>query len=138
PDAVYGQARARVYLDPKKEKKNAGRLLSAGFHSMTGYFRDDGPLYEMILDKGGQDELDRLWREFDFITGAPMRQHTSFIWFERTDSSFMRDPEFDVFRAEDKDSTSEARITQLARVYLDKARRRGAGDTALEAIRVHF
>lgn len=138
PDAFIVSERARVYLDPTKEKKNTGRLLSAGFHSMTGYFRDDGPLYDMILDRDGQQELDRLWREFDFITGAPVRQHTSFIWFERTDSSYMRDPEFDVFRAEDKDSTSETKIRQLAEVYLAKARRGGASETALEAIAVHF
>jgi Protein of unknown function (DUF1592)/Protein of unknown function (DUF1588)/Protein of unknown function (DUF1587)/Protein of unknown function (DUF1595)/Protein of unknown function (DUF1585)/Planctomycete cytochrome C len=138
PDTFYVSERARVYLDPEKEKKLGGRLLSAGFHSMTGYFRDDGPLYELILDADGQRELDRLWLEFDFITGAPMRQHTSFIWFERTDSSYMRDPEFDVFRAEDKDSTSEAKIRALAEVYLAKAQRRGASETAQEAIRVHF
>jgi hypothetical protein len=138
PDAFVVSERARVYLDPVKEKKLGGRLLSAGFHSMTGYFRDDGPLYELILDRDGQRELDRLWLEFDFVTGAPMRQHTSFIWFERTDSPWMRDPEFDPFRAEDKDSTSETKIKQLAEVYLAKARRRGASDTALEAVRVHF
>ena len=50
PDTFVVSERARVYLDPKKEKENAGRLLSAGFHSMTGYFRDDAPLYELILD----------------------------------------------------------------------------------------
>jgi hypothetical protein len=138
PDAFYVSERARVYLDPKKEKKNVGRLLSAGFHSMTGYFRDDAPLSELILDEQGQRELDRLWQEFDFITGAPMRQHTSFIWFERTDSRWMRDPEFDFARAEDKDSTSEAKIKRLSEVYLAKARRYGASDVALEAITVHF
>src|SRR5262249_56959127 len=72
PDAFYVPERARIYLDPKGEKGNEGRLLSAGFHSMTGYFRDDGPLYELVLDKPGQQELDRLWREFDFITNAPL------------------------------------------------------------------
>src|SRR5262249_61629535 len=91
PDTFYVTERARVYLDPAKEKKLAGRLLSAGFHSMTGYFRDDGPLYDLVLDAQGQRELDGLWQELDFITSAPMRQHTGFIWFERTDSSFMRD-----------------------------------------------
>ena len=53
PDAFYISERARVYLDPEKEKDNAGRLLSAGLHSMTGYFRDDGPLYDLILDEAG-------------------------------------------------------------------------------------
>jgi Protein of unknown function (DUF1592)/Protein of unknown function (DUF1588)/Protein of unknown function (DUF1587)/Protein of unknown function (DUF1585)/Protein of unknown function (DUF1595)/Planctomycete cytochrome C len=138
PDAFFVAERARVYLDPEKEKKNSGRLLSAGFHSMTGYFRDDGPLYELVLDEQGQRELDGLWREFDFITTAPIRQYTSFVWFERTDSRFMRDPEFDPFRAEDKDVTSEAKIKQLAEVYLAKARNNGASELALEAIVDHF
>jgi hypothetical protein len=138
PDAFYVSERARVYLNPEGEKKLTGRLLSAGFHSMTGFFRDDGPLYELILDADGQKELDRLWREFDFITDAPVRQHTSLLWFERTDSAWLRDPEFDVFRAEDKDSTSEEKIRKLAEVYLAKAKRRGASDVALDAIAVHF
>jgi hypothetical protein len=138
PDAFLISERARVYLDPKKEKANAGRLLSAGFHSMTGYFRDDSPLSELILDEPGQRELDRLWYEFDFITGAPARQYSSFLWFERTDSRFMRDPEFDFARAEDKDAASEAKIKALSEVYLAKARRSGASETALEAIKDHF
>jgi hypothetical protein len=138
PDTFVVTERARVYLDQEKEKKNAGRLLSAGFHSMTGYFRDDGPLYELILDERGQRELDALWREFDFITGAPMRQYSSFLWFERTDSRYMRDPEFDFARAEDKDAASEAMIKRLAEVYSAKARRGGASETALGAIEDYF
>ena len=138
PDAFYVSERARVYLDAKKEKANAGRLLSAGFHSMTGFFRDDAPLYELILDEDGRRELDRLWLEFDVVTGAPARQYLSFLWFERTDSRFMRDPVFDFARAEDKDAASEAKIKRLAEVYIEKARRNGASDTAQEAIRDHF
>ena len=138
PDAFFVSERARVYLDPAKEKKNGGRLLSAGFHSMTGYFRDDAPLSELLLDAQGRRELDDLWREFDFITTAPMRQHTSFVWFERTDSRWMRDPVFDFARAEDKDVTSEAKIRRLAEVYLAKAKENGAGDIALGAIADHF
>ena len=57
---------------------------------MTGYFRDDGPLYELMLDERGRRELDRLWREFDFITGAPMRQYSSYLWFERAETGFLR------------------------------------------------
>ena len=138
PDAFFISERARVYLDPKKEKGNGGRLLSAGFHSMTGYFRDDAPLCDLILDEGGRRELDGLWREFDFITGAPMRQHSSFLWFERTDSTYMRNPDFDFARAEDKNAASEPMIRRLAQVYSDKARQRGASEVALQAIKDHF
>ncbi len=138
PDAFFISERARVYLDPSKEKGNAGRLLSAGFHSMTGYFRDDAPLSELVLDETERRKLDDLWEEFDFITGAPMRQYSSFLWFERTDSQFMRGAEFDFARAEDRDAGSELMIKRLCQVYSDKASRRGASEVVLQAIRDHF
>lgn len=138
PDAFLVSERARVYLDAQKEKALGGRLLSAGFHSMMGYFRDDGPLYELMLDAQSQRALDTLWQELDFITSAPMRQHTGFIWFERTDSQFMRGSEFEFARAEDKDSTSEAKIQKLSERYLAKARANGASELALEVIADFF
>ncbi len=139
PDAFYVPERARVYLDPKGEKGNRGRLLSAGFHSMTGYFRDDGPLYELMLDEAGRKELDRLWDQFDFITGAPMRQYSSYLWFERAETGFLRgDPAFDFVRAEDPDAASEPKMHRFAEVYLAKARRYGARDEAIRAIEDQF
>lgn len=138
PDAFFVSERARVYLDPKQDKQNTGRLLSAGFHSMTGYFRDDAPLSELLLDEDGRRELDLLWREFDFITGAPMRQYSSYLWFERAETSFLRGPEFDFVRAEDKDAASEAQIKRLAEVYLAKARRIEAGEPAIKAVAEQF
>ena len=125
-------------MDPKAEKGNGGRLLSAGFHSMTGYFRDDAPLCELILDNAGRRDLDGLWQEFQFITGAPFRQYSSFLWFERTDSTFMRGAEFDFARAEDKDAASEAKIRQLAGIYRAKAEKNGANEVALGAIDDYF
>jgi hypothetical protein len=138
PDAFYITERARVYMDAEKEKENAGRLLSAGLHSMTGYFRDDAPLYDLILDKAGQQELDRLWQEFDFAASIPQRMHTSFVWFERTDSAYMRDPEFDPYRPEDKSVTSQEKIRGLGELYLAKAQGRGASETVQRAISEHF
>jgi len=44
-DAFYITERAAFILMPRRNRKKAGRLLSAGLHSMTGYFRDDQPLY---------------------------------------------------------------------------------------------
>lgn len=138
PDAFFVSERARIYLD-KEDKNNTGRLLSAGFHSMTGYFRDDGPLYELMLDEAGRRELDRLWREFDFITGAPLRQYLSYLWYERAETGFLKgDSAFDFVRAEDKDAASEAKMGRFAEVYLAKARRVGASDTAVGAIEDQF
>lgn len=138
PDAFYITERARVYLDAVKEQENEGRLLSAGLHSMTGYFRDDQPLYDMILDEAGQRELDALWDDFDMASSVPQRMHESFVWFERTDSAYLRDPEFDVYRPEDKSVTSPEKVRALAALYLDKARRNNASETAQAAIQDHF
>jgi hypothetical protein len=134
PDAFFVSERARVYLKDE-DKNNTGRLLSAGFHSMTGYFRDDGPLYELMLDESGRRELDRLWREFHFITRDPIRQYSSYLWFERAESGFLRgDPDFNFVRAEDRDAASEENIRRLAEVYLAKVRRVGGSPVAIQAI----
>jgi hypothetical protein len=138
PDAFFITERARVYLDAEKEQSNSGRLLSAGLHSMTGYFRDDRPLYDLILDDAGRRELDRLWQEFEFAAAVPQRMHTSFVWFERTDSSYMRDPEFDPYRPEDKSVTEQGKIKRLAEIYLAKAQRTNASEVVQTAIKEHF
>ena len=138
PDAFLISERGRVYLDPKNDAGNPGRLLSAGFHSMTGYYRDDAPLSDLVLDDAARAELDALWFEFDVLTGAPRRQYSSFLWFERAESSFMRADEFDFARAEDKDAASEAMIARLAEAYLGKARRAGANEAAQKAIADYF
>ena len=138
PDAFYISERGRDYVGKSKDEQEKGRLLSAGFHSMMGYYRDDGPLCELVLDERQKAELDALWQELDFVTSAPMRQYTGFVWFERTDSRFMRDPEFDFARSEDKDVTSQAKIERLAEVYLAKAKRNGAGEVPVRAIEDFF
>ncbi len=138
PDRFYVSERGRDYLGKRREDQEKGRFLSAGFHSMMGYFRDDQPLYDLILDEASRAELDRLWDELDFITQAPKRQFIGFLWFERTDSRFMTDPVFDFARAEHEDATNEAKIHRLAKVYLNHAQDRGAGVEALGAIEAYF
>ncbi|HRX78664.1 MAG TPA: DUF1592 domain-containing protein, partial [Pirellulaceae bacterium] len=138
PDAFYISERGRDYLGVAKDQQEKGRLLSAGFHSMMGYFRDDAPLYELILDDNGRQTLDRLWQELDFVASAPARQYVGFLWFERTDSRYMRDEEFDFARAEDKNAASEAMVKKLADVYLNKARRNNGSEVAVKAIEDFF
>ncbi len=140
PDVFYVKERARSFVDPEEEKANGnvGRLLSAGLHNQTGYFRDDGPLYDMVLDERGRLELDRLWDEFNMIASVPQRMHQSTVYFERTDSRFLSDAEFDFARAEDKDCTSGAKVKKLADLYYAKAVRTGASAATLAAIREHF
>lgn len=134
PDAFYVSERGRDYVGKPREEQEKGRLLSAGFHSMMGYYRDDRPLYDMILNGDEQREIDSLWQELDFIASAPHRQYQGFVWFERTDSRWMREAEFDFARAEDKDVTSEEKVARLAQVYRTKAIDAGARGESLRAI----
>jgi hypothetical protein len=137
PDAFYVPERGRVFL--KEDKESKGRLLSAGFHLMTGYFRDDAPLSALMLDEAQQRELNRLWDEFHFITLDSIRQYKDYIFFERAEPPrFMQGAEFDFARSEDKDSISEKRIKQLAEVYLARARRNGGTSAAIDAIESYF
>ena len=56
---------------------------------MMGYFRDDMPLCELILDEPQKRELDGCGRS-SISSPVPMRQHTGFIWFERAESATIR------------------------------------------------
>ncbi|HEX5271379.1 MAG TPA: DUF1592 domain-containing protein, partial [Gemmataceae bacterium] len=136
PDAFFVSDRG-PYFDPKAAGQ--GRPLTAGFHLMQGYFRDDEPLCDLVLDDRQRRELDALWDELNFITLVPTRQYKDFIFFERAEPPrYMREAEFDFARSEDKDAISEEKMTRLAKVYLEKARRQGAGDEALRAIETYF
>jgi hypothetical protein len=125
------------YQDPKS--RLGGRLLTAGFHLMQGYFRDDEPLGALVLDEADRRRLDTLWHELNFITLAPLRQYKDFIFFEREEPPmFMREAGFDFARSEDKDVTSPAKMERLHGAYMAKARAIGASDTAIEAIETYF
>ncbi len=137
PDAFYVAERVLVFL--KEDKESRGRLLSAGFHLMTGYFRDDAPLAELILDSSAQRELDALWAEFHFITLDFARQYKDFIFFERAEPPrFAQGAEFDFARSEDKDVTSEAKIRRFGEAYLAKAVGNGADAAAMQAMEGYF
>jgi hypothetical protein len=136
PDAFVVSDRG-PYYNPNEAGK--GRLLTAGFHLMQGYFRDDEPLCELILSTDQRRELNALWDELNFITLVPMRQYKDFIFFERAEPPrFMFDAEFDFARSEDRDAISEARMSRLEKAYLKRARSKGASDEAQKAIESYF
>ena len=136
PDAFYIAERP-PYFDANGGTK--GRFLTAGFHLMQGYFRDDGPLYELVLGDEERNELDSLWRELSFIAEVPARQYKDFIFFERAEPPrFALGSEFDFARSEDKDATSPAKIERLRAAYLAKAHDLGARDEAIGAIEQYF
>lgn len=136
PDAFVVTERA-PYYDPESTKE--GRLLSAGFHLMCGFGRDDGPLCDLVLTDAEKQELNQLWEELHFITRDPIRQYKDFIFFERAEPpGFIQDPAFDFARSEDKDAIRPAKIQQLRDAYVAKARKAGASAPALEAIQTYF
>lgn len=125
PDAFFVTVRARMHLSNQRDivsDLSVPRLLTAGFHSQEGYFRDDKPLYDMVLNDAQRQEIDRLWRDLDYIAQAPITQYRQNIWFERAEPpSVMVDPMFASFRSADADITSEARIKQFGEVYVKRA-----------------
>jgi len=139
PDAFYIPDRGRMeFYDPN----DRGRLLSAGFHNMMGYFRDDRPLMELILDENGRKELDRLWIDFDMVAHVQERMHLEFIFYERAEAHTITEHEFDFARSEDKEATTDAKIKRLADAYLGKARKNAgaaaATSPAIKAMEEHF
>ena len=141
PDRFYVSERGRMFLTNARDiasDAEGHRLLSAGFHSLTGYFRDDRPLYDLVLDVAQQR------RAGSPLAGArrhhprPCGSTSSFIWFERADSpSFMATAQFDLFAPRTRTARPQAKIKQLAEAYLAKARA-WPSDVALQAIQDHF
>jgi mono/diheme cytochrome c family protein len=133
PDAFYIKERGRYFPDDSEDK---GRLLSAGYHNVMGYWRDDTPLVELILDEQGRKRLDRLWTEFDFIA-----HYTERTWVQYYDNQSGevqgKGAESGTLRPADKDVTASPVIFQLRDAYLAKAEPAKNPD-AMDAIRTHF
>jgi hypothetical protein len=135
PDTFYVTERGRYFPDDSEDK---GRLLSAGYHSVLGFFRDDTPLMELILDAKGQREINRLWDEFDFITSFTERTWVQFF-FNQSGEVQGKGPESGSARPPDHKLTDTAVIVAMRDAYLAKARAVSTNDpVAAEAIRDHF
>lgn len=135
PDAFYVSERGRYFPDDSEDK---GRLLSAGYHNAMGYFRDDTPLMELILDEKGQKELNRLWDEFDFIASYTARTWTQYF-FNQSGEVQGKGAESGTLRPADHEITDTAVIMQMRDAYLAKARADSHNDpVAEEAILDHF
>jgi hypothetical protein len=135
PDAFYIRERGRFYPDDSEDK---GRLLSAGFHNVMGYFRDDTPLVELILDEKGKQELDRLWEEFDFIADFTTRTYIQY-YFNQSGEVQGKGRESGTARPPDKEVIAAPIIFGLRDAYLAKAAANPDNDpVAPQAIREHF
>ena len=134
PDMFYRESRGRNYFQTGEDE---GRYLSAGFHNVMGYFRDDKPLYELLLDEKQRATLDRMWREMDFVASINIRTYVEFAKLgTRGTRDDFKDGEPQVQEIEVKEIISEAKIRKLEADYLEMAK---AGSTvAIQAIKDFF
>ncbi|MEO6569578.1 MAG: DUF1592 domain-containing protein [Opitutaceae bacterium] len=137
PDMFYKDQRGRNYF---RTGRDEGRYLSAGYHNVLGYFRDDQPFYELLLDEPEQAKLDEMWREFDFIAAANIRSYVQFaISGTRGARESFRDREPGVpvdAHLNDVQIASTPVIKKLEADYL--ARVTNGDDVAINAIKDYF
>lgn len=135
PDAFYIRERGRFFPDDSEDK---GRLLSAGYHNVMGYFRDDTPLIELILDAAGKRELDRLWDEFDFIADFTRRTWVQYF-FNQSGEVAGKGRESGSIRPSDSEVSAEPIVYQLREAYIAKFNADPTNDpVSLDAIEDHF
>jgi hypothetical protein len=135
PDAFYVSERGRYFPDDSDDK---GRLLSASYHNTMGYFRDDTPLMELILDENGRKELNRLWNEFDFAAAYTARTFVQY-YYNQSGEVLGNGAESAQPRPEGHEVTDSGVIFHLRDQYLAKAAADPGNDpVAPEAVRAHF
>ena len=99
---------------------DATRGLSAGFHLVEGFFRDDQPLCQWLSD-AQKAELDKLWAELSFGTGIWEKLLRGFVFFERSERGFLKHADFDGFREEDPFLTTDEVLSKFREVYLKRS-----------------
>jgi hypothetical protein len=135
PDTFYVTERGRYWPDDSQDK---GRLLSAGYHSVVGFYRDDAPLTQLILNEDAQKELDRLWYEFDYIANATSRTWIQYF-FNQSGEVRGKGAESASDRPVDHEVTDEPVILAMRDAYLAKAAADPKNDPiAPQAIREHY
>lgn len=133
PDAFYVSERGRYFPD---NTRDTGRHLSAGFHNLMGYFRDDAPLYELILDEKGQEALDAMWQDLEFVAAATIRTYIQFYLSESGEAR-KTSTEPGTERLQTIDITSQPMIARVGDVYRARALDT-ANPIAIAAVEEHF
>jgi hypothetical protein len=135
PDAFYIKERGRFFPDDSEDK---GRLLSAGYHNVMGYWRDDQPLIELILDEKQKAELDHLWLEFEYLGDYTARTWVQYF-FNQSGEVQGKGRESGTERPSDKAVSEPAMIFELRDRYIEKAKAYPDNDpVAITAIETHF
>ncbi|MCE9533816.1 MAG: DUF1587 domain-containing protein, partial [Planctomycetes bacterium] len=115
------------------------RGLSAGFHLMEGFFRDDLPLCNHVLSDIEKRQLDTLWGDLYFATKISERELRGFVFFERSERNFMKHPDFDSIKEEDPDLVKEATLNRFEEIYLKRSNIKVSGaELANHPIHLYF
>ena len=134
PDMFYKESRGRNYF---KTGRDQGRYLSAGFHNVMVYVRDDQPLYELLLDEKQQAALDEMWRQMDFVASINIRTYVEFAKLgTRGTRDDFKDGEPEVQEIEVEEIIAETKIRQLEAEYLEVAKEGSA--VAIQAVKDFF
>jgi Protein of unknown function (DUF1592)/Protein of unknown function (DUF1588)/Protein of unknown function (DUF1587)/Protein of unknown function (DUF1585)/Protein of unknown function (DUF1595) len=131
PTAFCLRERGRFYPITSMDKE---RFLGAGFHNIMGYFRDDTPLVELILDESGKRELDALWQEFEFIAEYSIRTYYQFIFNAGEGGGVRRNS---VDRPSVNEFATQSAIFKMRDQYLARAAQ-GTNPLILEAVKDYF
>ena len=104
------------------------RGLSAGFHLIEGFFRDDQPLCKLVLDDEQNAELNQLWDELYFGTGITEKFLRGFVFFERSERNFMKHESFDSIKEEDPKLVEDETLSRFRDLYLARSNVKTTGD----------
>lgn len=104
------------------------RGLSAGFHLIEGFFRDDQPLCRSVLSEAENRELNRLWDELDYVTDITERMLRGFVFFERSERNFLKHADFNPFKEEDPKLVLPETLAEFERVYLSRSNVKAEGE----------
>ena len=97
------------------------RGISAGYHLVEGFFRDDKPLCNHVLSGVEKRQLDRLWDELYFATKISEKELRGFVFFERSERNFMKHPDFDSIKEEDPDLGKDENLQRFEKIYLKRS-----------------
>ena len=104
------------------------RGLSAGFHLIEGFFRDDQPLCKLVLNNEQNQELDRLWVELRFGTDIAEKLLRGFVFFERSERNFMKHADFDSIKEEDPKLVEDETLSRFRDIYLARSNVKATGE----------
>ena len=97
------------------------RGLSAGFHLIEGFFRDDQPLCKLVLSESEKKQLDGLWTELLFCTDIWHKMLRGFVFFERSERNFLKHVDFDWVKEEDPLLLEDGHLLKFKQVYLARS-----------------